>query len=662
MRLFELPALYDPMKEYPNWVVVEHVPIEFDDQGNPTEFRKIHLDPKKIRSEYSSWASVNNPKSWGTYEQALTALGDHDTQVLGTYDNNKHFEEYKHLHIDDYLKKHGARHSLAFCLTNTPFAAIDLDHVCDLETGFWSSDATRIVGKLQSLTEYSPGGDGLHIFCRSKEQNLPATIKNPDGTEYEMYFSGKFITLTGSVFSNYPIEERSEGMAEVSAMFWSRTDESLQTEKQKSEHIDPANLEPNIQAVLDHVPVAECSREEWIRIGMFLKSAGMDISVWDEWSKDDERYKPDEITYSWNKFSDDFDGKGLRYLSDLGKAHGYQDLEIEARLQDCISIREANAVVAVRNCQAAARIPAFLNEIAENMKSGDVPTGFDRLDYFLDGGLHSGRLYAVGAISSLGKSSFVLQIADHIASSGKPVLFVALEMSASELVAKSVSRQSYVKAIEQRGNTDWAKTTQNILSGYFMRRPEAERNFIMDRISEYEATTGKSLFVLEGVGDISADTVQSYMDGFKTLYGEYPVLVVDYLQILAPEDPRMSDKQNIDKAVVTLKRIARDYNVPVIVICSFNRENYSKTASFAAFKESGAIEYTSDVVMALQLAGMPDDNKNNEFDVEAAKAEEIRKLELKILKNRAGRLPNKNRGEKLLYNFLAKFNMFAEVD
>lgn len=661
MRTFELPALYDPMKDYPNWVVVEHVPIEFDDQGRPTEFRKVHLDPKKLKKDYSPWAKVGEPATWGTYEQALEALGAHDTEVLGTYDNNKHFQKYKDLHIDDYLRKNGARHSLCFCLTNTPFAVIDLDHVYDLETGLWSNDAVEIAGKVQSLTEYSPGGDGLHILCKSKEQDLPAAVKNPDGTEYEMYFSGKFITLTGQTYADWSVEERSKELAEVSRMFWSG-----KAEKPKSEHVSPAFLESNIQELLKHVPVAECSYQEWIRVGMFLKSAGMDASVWDEWSKDDERYNPDEIPYNWNKFSDEFDGKGLRFLSDLGKAHGYQDLAIEERLNQPLVLtdksKESAVVLAVKSSNVSERIPEFLDEIAENMKSGDVPTGFDRLDSFLDGGLHSGRLYAVGAISSLGKSSFVLQIADHIANSGRPVLFVALEMSTSELVAKSVSRISYIKAIEQQGKTDWAKTTQSILSGYFMNRPEPERDFILDQIKEYEATTAKNLFVLEGIGNITAGIIQKYMEAFQSVYGQYPVLVVDYLQILAPEDPRMSDKQNIDNAVVTLKRIARDFRIPVVVICSFNRENYSKTASFAAFKESGAIEYTSDVVMALQLAGMPDDNTKNEFDVEQAKAQDVRRLELKILKNRAGKLPNKNRREQQLFNFLAKFNMFTEVE
>jgi replicative DNA helicase len=125
------------------------------------------------------------------------------------------------------------------------------------------------------------------------------------------------------------------------------------------------------------------------------------------------------------------------------------------------------------------------------------------------------------------------------------------------------------------------------------------------------------------------------------------------LQILAPADPRATDKQNADRAVTELKRISRDYKTPVIAISSFNRDNYSTVANMAAFKESGAIEYSSDVLLALQLEGVG--VKGSDFNVDTAKQAIPRKVELCILKNRNGQT-----GAKIPFEYDARFNVFRE--
>ena len=64
-----------------------------------------------------------------------------------------------------------------------------------------------------------------------------------------------------------------------------------------------------------------------------------------------------------------------------------------------------------------------------------------------------------------------------------------------------------------------------------------------------------------------------YVENHKKLTGRTPVIIVDYAQIIAAADSRSTDKQNMDKNIVELKRISRDFNTPVIAISSFNREN-----------------------------------------------------------------------------------------
>ena len=109
-------------------------------------------------------------------------------------------------------------------------------------------------------------------------------------------------------------------------------------------------------------------------------------------------------------------------------------------------------------------IEIFKNDIAKSKDTPVISTGFEILDDKLDGGLYPG-LYVIGAISSLGKTTLVLQIADQIAKAGQDVLFFSLEMARNELMAKSISRQTYINTLATSGAAENAKTTRGILTG-----------------------------------------------------------------------------------------------------------------------------------------------------------------------------------------------------
>ena len=107
----------------------------------------------------------------------------------------------------------------------------------------------------------------------------------------------------------------------------------------------------------------------------------------------------------------------------------------------------------------------------------------------------------------------------------------------------------------------------------------------------------------------------------------------------------------MDKGVLELKRISRDFKTPVIGISSLNRANYSTPISMEALKETGGLEYGSDIVIGLQLKGTGSKN----FDVNEAKKKNPREIELVILKNRNG-----STGDKITFNYYPLFNYFEE--
>lgn len=314
---------------------------------------------------------------------------------------------------------------------------------------------------------------------------------------------------------------------------------------------------------------------------------------------------------------------------------------------------------------AAYSLQNFLDNIAASASATYIPTGFEGLDSILDGGLFPG-LYVVGAISSLGKTTFCLQMADQIAAAGHDVLIFSLEMARSELIAKSVSRLTVLQDLQQNGSTSNAKTTRGILTGSrYASYSRAEKELIMKAVSLY-SETARRIYITEGVGDVGVKEIRERVQRHVRITGRRPVVVIDYLQIIAPADIRATDKQNTDKAVLELKRLSRDLDIPVVGISSFNRDNYTQPVNLSSFKESGAIEYSSDVLIGLQYTGMDyeegETDKNREKRIREllkqaaadAKTGKAQHIHMKILKNRNG-----SKGEMLL-EFYPMFNYFRE--
>lgn len=310
-----------------------------------------------------------------------------------------------------------------------------------------------------------------------------------------------------------------------------------------------------------------------------------------------------------------------------------------------------------------------LQNLVENIEKSDkmdfFSTGFRSLDSVLDGGFYAG-LYVVGAVSSLGKTTFCLQIADSIAQLGQGVLIFSLEMARNELIAKSVSRLTLIESFREYHSKIYARTTRDILTATrYKSYGQAEKKLIQKAIASY-AQFGENIYITEGIGDVGIEQIKSKVREYVELTGQFPVVVIDYLQIIAPFSMRATDKQNVDKAVLELKRLSRDYNIPVICISSFNRDNYMAPVNVSSFKESGAIEYSSDVLIGLQYADM--DYRGGETT--SARQMRIRRLvndaeqnagqgkaqriQVKVLKNRNG-----SKGEVFL-DFYPMFNYFSD--
>lgn len=299
---------------------------------------------------------------------------------------------------------------------------------------------------------------------------------------------------------------------------------------------------------------------------------------------------------------------------------------------------------------AGANLQQFINGVGASADTEAILTGFEALDGVLDGGLYEG-LVTVGAISSLGKTSLCLQIADQVAAAGHDVLYFSLEMARAELMSKSISRHTVQIALERGIDTKAAKTARGITDGKrYINYTSTETGLIQEAVKAYGVYADR-LYIQEGIGEIGVEQIRQTIEKHIKFTGNRPLVIVDYLQILAPVDIKASDKQNTDRAVLELKRASRDYKLPVIAVSSFNRGNYNAEVAFEAFKESGAIEYGSDIVIGLQLKGAGEKN----FNSTEAKKKNPREVELVMLKNRQGKV-----GDKIEFSYYPMFNLFRE--
>ncbi len=276
----------------------------------------------------------------------------------------------------------------------------------------------------------------------------------------------------------------------------------------------------------------------------------------------------------------------------------------------------------------------FYRDIEAFKQGQSIKTGFSELDR-ITGGIYAG-FYVMGAVSGLGKTTFLHQMADQIAKSGKRVIYFSLEQSKMELLSKSITREIYSDKTQSFEEIPELKK----LSSLHIRKGEYQE--IGETLRSYTASVGDRLNIVEGNLGTDIEESRRYIEKYIGYYNERPVVIVDYMQLITnaqEKDPRAK----IESTIRALKIMSRDLCLPVIAISNLNRENYNYPVALESFKESGLIEYTADVVWGLQLETITSPlfikekslSKQREM-ISFAMNEYPRRIKLCCLKNRYG--------------------------
>ena len=252
--------------------------------------------------------------------------------------------------------------------------------------------------------------------------------------------------------------------------------------------------------------------------------------------------------------------------------------DTEKKIFNLVQHRSTEEFVPIRQVVANA-----LKKIELASRSGGavtgIATGFIDLDY-RTAGMQPSDLVLIAARPSMGKTAFVLNIAEYVAfHSNQTVAIFSLEMSKEQLVNRLFSLESRVDAQKLRtgrlDDNDWEK------------------------LIESAAVIGKSNLIIDDTPGISISEMRSKCRKYK-LEHDLKMIIIDYLQLMTGNGKSDSRQQEISDISRSLKALARELQVPVLALSQLSRaveQRPDHRPMLSDLRESGAIEQDADVVM-----------------------------------------------------------------
>lgn len=242
----------------------------------------------------------------------------------------------------------------------------------------------------------------------------------------------------------------------------------------------------------------------------------------------------------------------------------------------------------------------------EKTKGKGILTGFPTIDR-LYGGFFPGQMIVIGARPSVGKSAFAGQMAMNMAAGGNTVGFISLEMSNNEIAARLAAIDTNIGFTE-------------IFRGLY--QDENQKEAFYQRVSK--STSTLPIFVSDKT-DLNTPEIKAKAYKLKHKQG-LKCLVIDYLQLVDGDTQANRNRENqVAKISRDFKIIAKELEVPLIVLCQLNREvekrkGKDRHPQLSDFRESGAIEQDADVAMFLHSdfkSGVSEDENGNSTENQA---------------------------------------------
>ncbi|MBW8883191.1 MAG: replicative DNA helicase [Planctomycetia bacterium] len=251
----------------------------------------------------------------------------------------------------------------------------------------------------------------------------------------------------------------------------------------------------------------------------------------------------------------------------------------EQKIFSILDNRSDSAVKSIRDVvlDAMERLDA---RMSGTHAAGGCDFGFRELDN-KNAGLHQGELVILAARPSMGKTAFAMNVAENVAHQQNiPVLFVSLEMSSLELADRLLCSVARV-------------------NGHRLRNGTVSQEDRLRLVDTAEMLSRVPLFVDDSPSRLVTE-ISAAARRIKRRHGGLGLIIIDYLQLIEPDNPKDPRQEQVAKIARRLKGMAREMKVPVMCLAQLNRQaevSKDNIPRLSHLRESGAIEQDADVVM-----------------------------------------------------------------
>jgi len=467
-----------------------YVPKELQDTRNWVVHKnKIPLHCDRLRA-----VSASDKENWFDFETAVTVYRNEEVDGVG------------------------------FCF-EPPFIGVDIDKSLDL----------TIPKKLQSYTEYSPSGKGLHILGKG---SIPSAYKTQG---LEIYNRGRFFTVTGNVVPGFP-KALNDLTATLHSYFVNKntpsTNKGNDWMSEVLGNLRPGNLHDSAVKLIGKLHRNRVDKEA-IRAMLWshFKSAGCEEIHFDECLDSVTRYKQPMSEKGVQIYDEPEEHKPIELITPESHYREYQ-----------------------RN---------LLNPASR--ADSELPTGIPSLDRYTSG-LTKGRIWVVGARTNTGKTSFSITIAEALLKRNRRVLFFSTEMDYTEIFDRFISFGTEIP----------------LFSFTEKRFSEAAKRAIAGHRLSFES---QNLFVFDG----AEPNLREVDEAISRIRPD--VLIFDHIQRVANQsNQRALELARFVKGVNTL---CRKYKVAGLLNSQLNRVAASERPQLHHLKECGALEEEAKSVILL---------------------------------------------------------------
>jgi len=362
----------------------------------------------------------------------------------------------------------------------------------------------------------------------------------------------------------------------------------------------------------------------WLKVGMAIKEAGGDISVWEDWSMSSEKYKVGDCGKKWNSFKGT--GVGIGSVFHMAKQKGFKIELPKIKLRKGLPQQEIvnttnNSLLPIKLMDQGGDLSWLGNG---NRKYAYYETGIT----WIDEGMHGLQKRTIlTAPSNTGKTLLALQIAKSVSKSGRPVLYIDMEQPIKDLWIRVMTMGTPVT------KEDFIINGQNIINS-----EEYASVF------KYHKEDAKNIDWTDLESVNSLDELDEYIDNWAKTKDQEPLIIIDQVSGLKQYTGKDTMYEQTQAIADWLRYGLRDKPWTVLMLSPQNKAQNNKHTEMS-ISGSGELAYAVDCVMVLSKIeedGSPWDRKRVQLNIAKTRAGSLEQYDYYLRKN------NKDEFEKII--------------